>query len=69
LKKQYERWWSIDVDAFESKKHFLALRQGVIVAQVGKIVFTFDADGNFTGVAFEAGKHPDLLPALCAALA
>jgi len=43
--------------------------QGVIVAQVGKIVFTFDADGNFTGVAFEAGKHPDLLPALCAALA
>jgi len=23
LKKQYERWWSIDVDAFESKKHFL----------------------------------------------
>jgi putative transposase/transposase-like zinc-binding protein len=23
LKKQYERWWSIDVDAFESKEHFL----------------------------------------------
>jgi putative transposase len=23
LKKQYERWWSIDVDTFESKKHFL----------------------------------------------
>lgn len=23
LKKQYERWWSINVDTFESKKHFL----------------------------------------------
>ena len=23
LKNQYERWWSIDVDHFESKKHFL----------------------------------------------
>jgi len=23
LKRQYERWWSIDVDAFESKEHFL----------------------------------------------
>jgi hypothetical protein len=23
LKKQYERWWSIDIDHFASKKHFL----------------------------------------------
>jgi hypothetical protein len=23
LKKQYERWWSIHVDAFASKEHFL----------------------------------------------
>jgi hypothetical protein len=23
LTKQYERWWSIDVDIFESKEHFL----------------------------------------------
>ncbi len=23
LREQYERWWSIDVDTFESKKHFL----------------------------------------------
>jgi hypothetical protein len=23
LKKQYERWWSIDIDQFESKEHFL----------------------------------------------
>ena len=30
---------------------------------------TFDANGNFTGVAFEAGKHDDVLPAICAALA
>ena len=42
--------------------HIVVKGQGEIAAQVGKIVFTFDANGDFTGVAFEAGKHDDLLP-------
>jgi hypothetical protein len=49
--------------------HVVLKGQGVIAAQVGKIVATFDADGNFTGITFEAGKHDELLPAICAALA
>jgi len=48
--------------------HIVVKGQGEIAAQVGKIVFTFDANGDFTGVAFEAGKHGPLLPAICAAL-
>jgi len=49
--------------------HIVLKGQGEIAAQVGKIVATFDADGNFTGITFEAGKHDELLPAICAALA
>jgi hypothetical protein len=49
--------------------HVVLKGQGVVAAQVGKIVATFDADGNLTGISFEAGKHDDLLPAICAALA
>ena len=49
--------------------HVVLKGQGEIAARVGKIVATFDADGNFIGIAFEAGKHDDLLPAICAALA
>jgi len=49
--------------------HIFVKGQGKIALSVGKIVNTFDADGNFTGTAFEAGKHDDLIPAICAALA
>jgi hypothetical protein len=49
--------------------HIVVKGLGEIAAQVGKIVFTLDANGNITGVVFEAGKHDDLLPAICAALA
>jgi hypothetical protein len=49
--------------------HVVLKGQGEIAAQVGKIVATFDADGNLTGIAFEAGKHDELLPVICAALA
>jgi hypothetical protein len=49
--------------------HVVLKGQGEIAASVGKIVTTFDASGNFTGIAFEAGKHDELLPAICAALA
>jgi len=49
--------------------HVVLKGQGEIAAVVGKIMFTFDASGNFTGIAFEAGKHDELLPAICAALA
>ena len=49
--------------------HIVVKGQGETAARVGKIVATFDADGNLTGIAFEAGKHDDLLPAICAALA
>jgi len=49
--------------------HIVVKGQGETAARVGKIVATFDADGNFIGIAFEAGKHDDLLPAICAALA
>jgi hypothetical protein len=49
--------------------HVVLKGQGEIAASVGKIVVTFDASGNMTGIAFEAGKHDELLPAICAALA
>jgi hypothetical protein len=49
--------------------HVVLKGQGEIAAQVGKIVATFDAAGNFTGIAFEAGKYDELLPAICAVLA
>lgn len=49
--------------------HVVLKGQGEVAAQVGRIVATFDADGNLTGTSFEAGKHDDLLPAICAALA
>jgi hypothetical protein len=49
--------------------HVVLKGQGVIAAQVGKVVATFDADGNLIGITFEAGKHDELLPAICAALA
>jgi len=42
--------------------------QGQIAADVGKLVLTFDADGNLTGTAFEAGQHDDVMAAICAAL-
>jgi len=53
----------------ELVSHIILKGQGEIAAQVGKIVTTFDADGNLIGISFEAGKHDDLLPAICAALA
>ena len=49
--------------------HVVLKGQGETAARVGKIVATFDAEGNLIGIAFEAGKHDDLLPAICAALA
>ena len=49
--------------------HVVLKGQGEIAAQVGRVVATFDADGNLTGTSFEAGKHDDLLPAICTALA
>jgi len=49
--------------------HIVLKGQGEIAAQVGKIVVTIDAGGNLTGIAFEAGKHDELLPAICAVLA
>ncbi len=48
--------------------HVIVKGQGQIAAQVGKIVFTLDANGNLTGTAFVAGKYDDLVPAICAAL-
>ena len=48
--------------------HVIVKGQGETAALVGKIVFTFDAEGNLIGTSFEAGKHEDLLPAICAAL-
>jgi hypothetical protein len=46
--------------------------KGLIVAQVGKLVFRFtvDQEGNwiFQEVLFEAGQHADLFPALCSVL-
>ena len=49
--------------------HIVLKGQGEIAAKVGRIVVTFDADGNVTGIAFEAGKHDALLPAICTVLA
>lgn len=60
---------SVTVATIGLVSHVVLKGQGEIAAQVGKIVATFDADGNFTGIAFEAGKHDELLPAICAALA
>jgi hypothetical protein len=49
--------------------HVVLKGQGVVAAQVGKIVAAFDADGNLVAITFEAGKHDELLTAICAALA
>ena len=59
---------SVTVATIGLVSHVVLKGQGEIAARVGKIVATFDADGNLTGIAFEAGKHDDLLPAICAAL-
>jgi hypothetical protein len=59
---------SVTVASIGLISHIVVKGQGETAAQVGKIVFTFDANGNLTGVAFEAGKHEELLPAICAAL-
>jgi hypothetical protein len=48
--------------------HVVLKGQGKIAARVGRVALTFDADGNLIGSAFEAGKHDDLTPAICAAL-
>jgi hypothetical protein len=60
---------SVTVATIGLVSHVVVKGQGETAAQVGKIVATFDADGNLTGIAFEAGKHDELLPAICAALA
>ena len=60
---------SVTVASIGLLSHVVLKGQGEIVARVGKIVFTFNAGGNFTGIAFEAGKHDELLPAICAVLA
>ena len=60
---------SVTVASIGLISHIIVKGQGLKAASVGKIVITFDANGNFTGVAFEAGKHDDVLPAICAALA
>jgi hypothetical protein len=60
---------SVTVASIGIISHVVLKGQGEIAARVGKIVFTFDASGNFTGTSFEAGKHDELLPAICAALA
>jgi hypothetical protein len=60
---------SVTVATIGLVSHVVLKGQGEIAASVGKIVVTFDASGNFTGIAFEAGKHDVLLPAICAALA
>ena len=48
--------------------HVTVKGQGEIAAMVGRIVFTFDAEGNLIGTSFEAGKHEELLPAIRVAL-
>ena len=60
---------SVTVASIGLIAHVVFKGQGEIAAQVGKIVVTFDADGNLIGIAFQAGKHDALLPAICAVLA
>jgi hypothetical protein len=40
LKKQFERWWSIDIDQFASKEHFLRYRRYVRRPPIAQYRFT-----------------------------
>ncbi len=43
--------------------------QGKVAGESGRIVASFDADGNFIGVVFVAGPDDDFLAAICEVLA